>query len=284
MTGQPEHAAIPVRLPDPRPGEHLAGRVAVVTGGGRGLGLAIACRLADAGAAVVIAGRHRDTLQSARLTLLDRGAQVAVLECDIADPVAAADLLVRAGTPFGHPNVLVNNAGAAVRGQPGELTPDQFDRLFATNVAGVYHATVAAGETFASGGSVINVSSVVAHVVDPELVAYGATKAAVESLTRSLAVCYGPRGIRINAVAPGYTESPLNASRRADPARSAQITERTPLGQWGLPVHIADAVCFLASEQAAFVTAQVLTVDGGFRYGCPAAMAFAEGGGRRAPP
>lgn len=266
----PGYAVHPAQLPDVAPSALLRGRIAVVTGGGRGLGLAIACVLADAGAAVIIAGRHVETLRNAVETIHARGGNAAFERCDVQDRADALDLVGRSGTYFGPPDVLVNNAGLAAREVVLEgLSADAFDRLFATNVRGVYYTSIGAAQSFSRGGSIINVSSVTARMPDPELTAYAATKAAVESLTRSMAAAFGGRGIRVNAVAPGYTDSPLNHDRKNDPQRAAAIEDRTPLGRWGLPEDVANAVCFLASKPSSFITGQVLAVDGGFQAAPP---------------
>lgn len=266
-----DYAIHPVRLPARTSSTLLQGRVAVVTGGARGLGLAIACTLADAGAEIVIAARGVTDLEHAVELIHSRGGNAAFERCDIQDHADAVHLVARSNRHFGPPDVLVNNAGSAAREvAPDGLPAEVFDRLLATNVRGVYYTSIGAAQAFASGGSIINVSSVTARVPDAELTAYGASKAAVESLTRSMAAAYGVLGIRVNAVAPGYTDSPLNHDRKNDPERAAPVLDRTPLGRWGLPEDVANAVCFLASDQSSFITGQVLAVDGGFPTAPPA--------------
>jgi NAD(P)-dependent dehydrogenase (short-subunit alcohol dehydrogenase family) len=268
-----------VQLPPVQQSDHLVGSVAVVTGAGRGLGRAIACAMADAGARVVVTGRQAELLDRTVKAVTERGGEARALPCDVSDPAAARDLVPRAAQLFGTPDILVNNAGQAAREIPSDgLDPEEFDRIFATNVRGVYYACLGAARHFAGGGAIVNVSSVTARVPDPELAAYAASKAAVDCLTRTLAVSFGPLGIRVNAVAPGYMDSPLNRARKADPARAAAVVGRTPLGRWGLPRDVADAVCILASARAAFVTGQILAVDGGFPTAPPPFHAAPLGG------
>ncbi|MDE3102662.1 MAG: glucose 1-dehydrogenase [Chloroflexota bacterium] len=261
----PEHARAPLDLPARfEAAGDVRGRKALVSGGGRGLGLAMACALAEGGAAVAIAGRHREFLDLASHELERRGPRPVLVEADVSDPESARAAVREAAGRLGGLDVLVNNAGSGARGRPEELSEDDYDRIFDTNVKGLYYASCEATAVMAAGGSIVNVASVAGMVPDVELAAYCASKAAVIQLTRVLAVAWGGRGVRVNAVAPGYTDSPLNAHRKADPARAAAVVNGTPLGRWGTPADVAQAVVFLASRASAFVTGQVLTVDGGY--------------------
>lgn len=264
----PAYAAVRVELPDrfAEAGE-LSGKRALVTGGGRGLGLAIACALAQAGARVAVAGRHREYLDGAVAELERRGTSGLAVEADLGDATSAREAVREATGRLGALDVLVNNAGVAARGRPEDLPGDAFDRIFDTNVRGLYYASCEAMTAMTGGGSIVNIASVAGTIPDVELAAYCASKAAVIQLTRVLAVAWGARGVRVNAVAPGYTDSPLNAHRKADPVRAAAVVDGTPLGRWGKPADVAQAVVFLASDASAFVTGQVLTVDGGYSVG-----------------
>jgi NAD(P)-dependent dehydrogenase (short-subunit alcohol dehydrogenase family) len=266
------------RFPSPRPDGSglLQGRVAVVTGAGRGLGVAIACRLAEAGASVVVAGRQVDLLEQVAQFIHDRGGKAQPERCDVADHADALQLVARSRRHFGAVSILVNNAGMAAREDPlnGVVAPC-FDQRMNTNVRGVYYTSIGAARAFTLGGSIVNLSSVTARIPDPELTAYSASKGAVESLTRTMAAAFGEKGVRVNAVAPGYTDSPLNEDRKKDPRRAALVVDRTPLRRWGVPEDIAETVCFLASEAAAFITGQVVAVDGGFPTAPPGAFGIA---------
>ncbi len=261
----PPHAAVPVELPERFPSTaDLCGRAALVTGGGRGLGLAIACALAEAGARVAIAGRHREYLDSGLAELSRRGEAPLAIEADLSDVASSRDMITAAVAGLGRLDLLVNNAGGGARKPPEELTEEEYDRIFDTNVKGLYFASCEAAGRMSGGGSIINVASVSAIQVDIELAAYCASKAAVIQLTRALAAAWGRRGIRVNAIAPGYTDSPLNAHRKADPVKAEAVVGRTPLGRWGMPSDVAAAAVFLASDGAAFITGQTLFIEGGY--------------------
>ena len=265
---QPSHASIPVELPDRFPvGGDLTGRRALVTGGSRGLGLAIACALGQAGAAVAIAGRNPQSRAAAVAEIRRRGAVCHAVHGDLSDVTSTAAMIDEAASVLGGLDLLVNNAGVGVRGSPEDLSENDFDRIFDTNVKGLYFASCAARRLMQRGSSIVNVASVAAHLADVELAAYSGSKAAVIQLTRILAASWGASGIRVNAVAPGYTDSPMNAHRKADPVRAAAVINRTPLGRWGKPADVAAAVVFLAGEGAAFITGQTLQVEGGYTLG-----------------
>ena len=261
----PAHAAIPVQLPARFPSTaDLSGRAALVTGGGRGLGLAIACALAEAGARVAIAGRHREYLDSGLDEVRRRGEAAIAIEADLSDVASSRAMITAAVAGLGRLDLLVNNAGGGARKPPEQLTEEEFDRIFDTNVKGLYFASCEAAPHLEGGGTIVNVASVSGIQVDVELAAYCASKAAVIQLTRALATAWGERGIRVNAIAPGYTDSPLNAHRKADPAKAAAVVGRTPLGRWGTPADVAAAAVFLASQGAAFITGQTLFIEGGY--------------------
>lgn len=261
----PAHASIRVELPARFPvAGCLDGRRALVTGGGRGLGLAIAAALAQAGARVAISGRHPQFLEEGLAELRQRGADALAIEADLADVASTRSMVAEATQRLAGLDVLVNNAGTGARKQPELLTEEEFDSIFDTNVKGLYFASCAAVMLMHEGGSIVNLASVAGVLADVELAAYCASKGAVIQLTRVLAAAWGERGIRVNAVAPGYTDSPLNAHRKVDAAKAEAVVGRTPLGRWGKPADVAAAVVFLASDAAAFITGQTLFVEGGY--------------------
>lgn len=261
----PAYASIPVELPVRfAQTDVLAGRRAIVTGGGRGLGLAITCAFADAGARVAVIGRHAEYLELALTELERRGKTGKAVLGDVVDVASVRDAVREAAASLGGVDLLVNNAGVASRKPPEELLEEEFDRMFDTNVRGVYYASCEAVRAMPDGGAIANVASVAATLPDVELAAYSASKAAVVQLTRAFAAAWGARGIRVNAVSPGYTDSPLNAHRKADSAKAEAIVGRTPLGRWGKPADVANAVVFVCSEAASFVTGQEIVVDGGY--------------------
>ena len=246
----------------------LNGQIALITGGGTGLGLATARRMADAGAAVVITGRREGVLRDAAA---DIGPAVRYAVHDVTELDAAEPLVARVAALCGSPpTILVNNAGINLK-RPAEETSDaEFERIMRTNVAGAFALSRAvAGPMFAAGGgSILFIASMASIFGIPGVVAYTASKTAVVGLVRSLAVDWSPRGVRVNAVAPGWIDSAmLRKSFEGDAARRDKILARTPLGRVGDPDDVAHAAVYLSSPAARFVTGTVFPVDGGVSIG-----------------
>jgi gluconate 5-dehydrogenase len=247
---------------------NLTGKVALVTGGSRGLGLEMAAALGEAGARVVISARRDQWLAPAEQELRSRGIEAVAVTCDVSNPddVNAA---VRATIDrFGRLDILINNAGISW-GESIETMPvDKWKQVFDTNAVGCFLMSQAAGNEmlrFGNGGAIINITSVAGMIgLDPDVldaVGYSASKGAIITLTRDLAVKWGPRGIRVNAIAPGFFDTRL--SHALLQKTQEKIEKTTPMGRIGQPGELAGVAVFLASAAASYVTGQVLAVDGG---------------------
>ena len=244
----------------------LDGQVALVTGGGTGLGRATARRLADAGAGVVITGRRQGVLRDAAADL-----GVDHLVHDVTDLDAADDLIRRVADRCGRPpSILVNNAGINLKKPAVETSDADFDRIMLTNVGGAFALTRAAAPAMvqAGSGSILFIASMASLFGIPGVIAYTASKTAVVGLVRSLAVELSPHGVRVNAIAPGWIDSAmLRKSFDGDAPRRDKILSRTPMGRVGDPDDVAHAAVYLCSPAAKFVTGVVLPVDGGVSIG-----------------
>lgn len=244
----------------------LEGQVAIVTGAGRGIGRAIALAFARAGAAVTLASRTQGELEAVAAEVEDLGQRALVVPTDVADEGAVDRLVERTATELGTLDVMVNNAGAAPFLAPFmETRPEGFAKYFGVNFWSVVYGTRAAGRVLLDRGSgcILNLASVDALMVDPELSYYGAAKAAIVSLTKAVALEWAPRGVRVNALAPGWIDTPMNQPERDDADRERQILSEIPMGRWGRPEEMAEAALFLCSSAASFITGTVLVADGG---------------------
>ncbi|HYX79222.1 MAG TPA: SDR family oxidoreductase [Actinomycetota bacterium] len=244
----------------------LEGQVAIVTGAGRGIGRAIALAFARAGAAVTLASRTQGELEAVAAEVEDLGQRALVVPTDVADEGAVGRLVERTATELGTLDVMVNNAGAAPFLAPFmETRPEGFAKYFGVNFWSVVYGTRAAGRVLLDRGSgcILNLASVDALMVDPELSYYGAAKAAIVSLTKAVALEWAPGGVRVNALAPGWIDTPMNQPERDDADRERQILSEIPMGRWGRPEEMAEAALFLCSSAASFITGTVLVADGG---------------------
>lgn len=239
--------------------------VAIVTGASRGIGAAIALRLAQDGQAVVVnyAGRAADA-QDVVARIAARGGRALAVQADVADPAAVRELFDRTVAHFGRVDVLVNNAGVMPATLPrlADTDDEAFDRLFAVNVKGTFNTLREAARRLEHGGRIVNFSSSVIGLALPGYAAYGATKGAVEVLTRVLAHELRGRAITVNAVAPGPTATDLFLDGKT-PEAIERLSKLPPLERLGTPEDIADVVAFLAGPQGGWINGQTLRANGG---------------------
>jgi len=240
----------------------LQSRRILVTGAARGLGLAIAQRCVAEGANVMLA----DVLPEGEARAAELGDAAAFIHCDVTSRDAIAAAIAATITRFGSLDGLVNNAGIAPKGDIFSETPEQFDRVIATNLTAAFHATqlVVPHMMAAGGGVIVNMSSVNALLTIPALLAYNVAKGGLNQLTRNTAVALAPHKIRVVGIGPGtiLTELAKNAVM-ADAAARTQILSRTPLGRAGEPAEIAAIAAFLLSDEASYITGETLYADGG---------------------
>jgi 2-deoxy-D-gluconate 3-dehydrogenase len=244
----------------------LDGRVALVTGGNRGLGQICAIALAQAGADLALLGRTEPSETMAHVKGLGRSA--AYLPCDLAaaDPAQLAAAVDTATAQLGRLDVLVNNAGLIRRAPAVEVTAADWDEVMSVDLDAVFHLSQAAGRVMLAqgGGRIVNLASMLSFQGGLRVAAYAAAKHAVLGLTRALANEWAAHGVNVNAIAPGYMATDNTAPLREDPARAASILDRIPAGRWGEPEDLMGAVVFLASDAARYVHGAVLPVDGGW--------------------
>jgi 3-oxoacyl-[acyl-carrier protein] reductase len=243
----------------------LTGRVAIVTGGSRGIGAAIARRLAADGAIVILTYvSNEDAALEVAREVEAMGQEVETVLADMADLTAIRRLFSEVLANFGRLDILVNNAGVADALPLDAILEANYSRIFDVNVRGPLFAMQEAARVMASPGRIINISSGAAKAAPPRMSVYAASKAALETLTRSFAAELGPKGITVNAVAPGITRSDMLTENIPEAVQKSLI-ENTALGRVGEPEDIADVVSFLASDDARWVTGQVLGANGGMR-------------------
>lgn len=255
-------------MPVPHPFD-LTGRLALVTGGGGGLGLAIARGLAAAGARVVINGRNRDKLDQAAAVLQHdggEGSSARVAPFDVTDEEAVAAGIAAIERDLGLLDIVVNNAAVNQRGSLDDFSADEWHRLLAANLDGPFYVSksVIPGMKTRRRGKIINICSLASEIGRPNIVPYAVSKGGLQMLTRALAVELAPFNVQVNGIAPGFFKTEMNAPLIADADFSAWVSSRTPAGRWGEPPEIAGAAVFLASGAADYVTGHVLFVDGGF--------------------
>lgn len=245
----------------------LQGKVAIVTGSSRGIGLAIAQGFAREGANVVLTSRQLDSVAGYAEEISRLGVKALSMQVDVSSARDVQDMVARTDEAFGHIDILVNNAGMPMVAPSEELDLESWQRTLDTNLTGSFLCAQAVGRVMLrqGSGSIINLASLTSFLGFPMRTAYSVTKSAVLGLTRTLSSEWAPRGIRVNALAPGWIKTDimrgLIAKGKLD---EAKLVSRTPMGRIGLPEDLIGPAVFLASDDSAFVTGQILAVDGGW--------------------
>ncbi|MBE0622367.1 MAG: glucose 1-dehydrogenase [Burkholderiales bacterium] len=245
----------------------LKGKVAIVTGGNGGIGLGMATGLAQAGAAVIVAGRNAAKNAAAVKALEALGAKAAAVEGDVTQQDACRALVESALARFGRLDILVNNAGINIRKQPQDYTLEEWNSVLDTNLTSAFLCSQAAYPAMlkAGGGKIINIGSMLSIFGAAFAGPYGASKGGTVQLTKSLACAWAKDKIQVNAVLPGWIDTELTRQARKDvPGLHERVLARTPAGRWGDPGDFAGIAVFLASSASDFISGAAITVDGGY--------------------
>src|SRR5437868_6894053 len=245
----------------------LKDQVAVITGGGTGIGLAIAKRLGGLGARIAIASRNAEHLEEGSNALRETGIDALAVQLDVRNPEQVDEMVLRTVKHFGSLDILVNNAAGNFICRAEDLSPNGWNAVIGIVLNGSFYCSRAVGQYMIArrrGGSIVNILANYVWTGSAGTVHSAAAKAGVMSMTRTLAVEWAPHNVRVNAVAPGPIESPGAAQQLWNtPEAVSRITDAIPLKRWGKPEDVADAVIFLVSDHASFITGEILTVDGG---------------------
>lgn len=246
----------------------LTSKIALVTGGGSGIGLAIAEKFVQQNMRTVIAGRDQSKLDAAKERL---GALCETVSIDLNDLNEIPKFVERIVNSYGSIDVLVNNAGINMKKEFTEVTNEEFQKILLTNLSAVFALSREVVKCMLDKnikGSIINISSMASRYGIPKVIAYTASKSAIEGMTRAMAVELSPKGIRVNCIAPGFIATDMSAKAlNNDPERKAKALGRTPMGELGMPADIGDAAVFLATDASKYITGVILPVDGGNSIG-----------------
>jgi NAD(P)-dependent dehydrogenase (short-subunit alcohol dehydrogenase family) len=244
----------------------LDGRIAVVIGGTSGIGRAIAHGLAEAGSDVICSSRREEQVEAVAAEIEELGRRTIRCVSDVSDRGSLEGLLANCVAEFGKVDILVNSAGITKRSPTVDLDEEDWNAILETNLTGTLRACQVFGRHMVANryGRIINIASLSTFVSLFEVAAYSASKAAVASLTKSLAIEWAKDGVNVNAIAPGVFKTALNEKLLTETPRGQEFLTRTPMGRFGKVEELAGAAVFLASDAASFVTGEVLVVDGGF--------------------
>jgi len=245
----------------------LTDRIALVTGGNGGIGLGMARGLGEAGATVIIVGRNAEKSAAALRELQSAGVRAASLPCDVTDEAAVQHLFDDVRQRHGRLDILVNNAGSTVRNPPQDFTLDDWNTVMDVNLTSAFLCSRAAYPLMvaAGAGKIINIGSILSVFGAPYAPAYCASKGGIVQLTRSLALAWAKDNIQANTVLPGWVDTELTRSARAEvPGLNERVLARTPAARWGTPQDLAGIAVFLASRASDFVTGAAIPVDGGY--------------------
>ncbi|WP_290652010.1 glucose 1-dehydrogenase [Aquisalimonas sp.] len=245
----------------------LSGSTALVTGAGRGIGRSIALGLAEAGSNVALCSRTRSELEEVANGVRAFGVEALIVPCDVTDPTAIQQAVDATVAMFTRIDVLVNNAGLTVKKPAEDYTLEDWSRILDVNLTGVFLFAQAVGRQMIrqGGGRIINISSIASETAITGSVAYCASKGGVKMVTRVLAAEWARHGIRVNAIAPAYTQTPLvKALTEAREGFADAVCQRTPMNRLGRPEEMVGAAVYLASDASSYVTGETLMVDGGW--------------------